>query len=117
MEITRKRVRPNVVKEQSNVCPTCKGDGYIPSMETVVGSIDRWLRRFRAKRGEKSITMALHPQMIAHVVENRGVIVKYWERSHKINIQLVEDEASNFAEFRIFSTGNGEEITQAAAER
>ncbi|MDB5051588.1 MAG: ribonuclease, Rne/Rng family [Fibrobacteres bacterium] len=117
MEITRKRVRPNVVKEQSNVCPTCKGDGYIPSMETVVGSIDRWLRRFRAKRGEKEITMALHPQMIAHVVENRGVIVKYWERSHNIRIQLVEDENSNFSEFRIFSTGSGDEITQAAAER
>ena len=117
MEITRKRVRPNVVKEQSNVCPTCKGDGYIPSMETVVGSIDRWLRRFRAKRGEKEITMALHPQMIAHVVENRGVIVKYWERSHNIRIQLVEDENSNFSEFRVFSTGSGDEITQAAAER
>ncbi|MEO6094224.1 MAG: Rne/Rng family ribonuclease [Fibrobacteria bacterium] len=117
MEITRKRVRPNVVKEQSNVCPTCKGDGYIPSMETVVGSIDRWLRRFRAKRGEKDITMALHPQMIGHVVENRGVIVKYWERSHNIRIQLVEDEASNFAEFRVFSSGSGDEITQAAAER
>jgi ribonuclease G len=117
MEITRKRVRPNVVKEQSNVCPTCKGDGYIPSKETVVGSIDRWLRRFRAKRGEKDITMALHPQMIDHVVENRGVIVKYWERSHNTRIQLVEDENSNFSEFRIFSTGSGDEITQTSEAR
>ncbi len=117
MEITRKRVRPNAVKEQSNVCPTCKGDGYIPSKESIVGSIDRWLRRYRAKRGEKELTLALHPEMISHVIENRGVIVKYWERSHKTRIQLVEDENSNYAEFKIFSTGSGEEITQAAEAR
>lgn len=113
MEITRKRVRPNAVKEQSNVCPTCKGDGYIPSKESVVGSIDRWLRRYRAKRGEKEITMALHPEMINHVIENRAAIFKYWEKSHKTRIQLVEDDHSNFSEFKIFSTGTGEEISQA----
>ncbi|MBW8890135.1 MAG: ribonuclease E/G, partial [Fibrobacteres bacterium] len=117
MEITRKRVRPNAVKEQSNVCPTCKGDGYIPSKESIVGSIDRWLRRYRAKRGEKDLTLALHPEMISHVIENRGVIVKYWERSHKTRIQLVEDDNSNYAEFKIFSTGSGEEITQHAEAR
>ncbi len=113
MEITRKRVRPNAVKEQSNVCPTCKGAGYIPSKESVVANIDRWLRRFHAKKGEKNITMALHPEMIAHVTENRAAIFKYWEITHNTRIQLVEDDASNFSEFRIFSTASGEEITQA----
>lgn len=111
MEVTRKRVRPNVVKEQSNVCPTCKGDGYIPSKESVVGSIDRWLKRYRAKRGDKEITMALHPDMIHHVTDNRAAIFKYWELSHKTRIQLVEDENSNFSEFKMFATGSGEEIT------
>jgi Ribonuclease G/E len=112
MEITRKRVRPNVVKEHSNVCPTCKGDGYIPTKESVVGSIDRWLRRFRAKRGEKEIIMALHPEMISHVIVNRAIILKYWEISHKTKINLVEDESSNFAEFKIFSKATNEEISQ-----
>ena len=113
MEITRKRVRPSAVKEQSNVCPTCKGGGYIPSKELVVGSIDRWLRRHRAKKGAREIIMALHPEMINHVVENRASIFKYWERTHNTKIQLVEDENANFSEFRIFSPGSGEEITQA----
>lgn len=114
MEITRKRVRPNAVAERSNQCPTCKGEGYIPTKESVVGSIDRWLRRFRAKKGDKSITMALHPEMIGHVVENRGSILKYWEKTHSSRIQLVEDDNSNFAEFRVFSTGSGEEISTQA---
>ena len=52
--------------------------------------------------------------MIGHVVENRGSILKYWERTHNSRIQLVEDENSNFAEFRVFHTGSGEEINTQA---
>ncbi len=115
MEVTRKRVRPDAVQEQSNDCPTCKGAGYIPSKESVIANIDRWFKRFRAKKGEGSITLALHPQMISHVVENRAIIFKYWEKTHKTKIQLVEDDNSNFAEFRIFSGQSGEDITPTFA--
>ena len=114
MEVTRKRVRPNAVKESTNLCPSCKGDGYIPTKESVVGSIDRWMRRYRAKKGSADITLALGPEMIAHVVDNRGSMLKYWERTHKVKIDLVEDEDANFSEFRVFATRSGEEIIQAS---
>ena len=113
MEITRKRVRPNAVTERSNDCPMCKGEGYIPTKESVAGSVDRWLRRYRARKGAREITLALSPEMIDHVTENRGKILKYWERTHGTTIQLMEDEDSSFAEFRIFSS-NLEEITAQA---
>jgi ribonuclease G len=113
MEITRKRVRPNAVMERSNQCPACKGDGYIPTKESVVGSIDRWLRRFRAKKGAREIKLALSPEMIDHLTENRGAMVKYWERIHATKIHLLEDDDSHFAEFRIYSLGD-EEITALA---
>ncbi len=115
MEVTRKRVRPDAVKEQSLECPTCKGAGYIPSRESVVSGIDRWLTRFHSKKGESRVTLALHPDMIAHVLENRAGIFKYWERVHKVKIQLVEDDNSNFSEFRFFSGSSGDEITHIHA--
>jgi ribonuclease G len=106
MEVTRKRVRPDAVQEQSNACPTCRGAGYVPSKESVVGHIDRWLRRYRAKKGDDQISLVLHPQMIQHVLENRAAIFKYWERMHKCRIQLIEDEDANFAEYRFFNRQN-----------
>ncbi len=115
MEITRKRIRPDAVQEQTLECPACKGAGYIPSRESVLALIDRWLRRFRAKKGESEITMALNPEMIDLLTEDRGRTYKYLERSHKTKIQLVEDEDSNLEEFRVFSGRNGDEITLNAA--
>jgi ribonuclease G len=115
MEITRKRVRPNAVTERSNQCPACKGDGYIPTKESVVGQIDRWLRRFRAKKGAREIKLALSPEMIDHVTENRGAMVKYWERTHATKIHLLEDDDSHFAEFKIYSPSDEDITSQAAA--
>jgi ribonuclease G len=106
MEVTRKRIRPDAVQEQSNACPTCHGAGYVPSKESVVGHIDRWLRRFRAKKGDDQLSLVLHPDMISHVLENRAAIFKYWERMHKCRIQLVEDDDANFAEYRFFNRQN-----------
>ncbi len=110
MEVTRKRVRPDAVQEQSNACPICKGAGYVPSKESVIGHVDRWLRRFRAKKGDDQLTLVLHPEMIVHVLEHRAAIFKYWELTHKCRIQLVEDEDANFSEYRIFNR-QGDDIT------
>jgi ribonuclease G len=111
MEITRKRIRPDAVQEQTNSCPTCHGAGYVPSRELVLASVDRWLRRYRAKKGTPDITLALSPHMIELLTDNRAQVFKYLEQSHKANIQLVEDDEANIDEFRVFATRSGEELT------
>jgi ribonuclease G len=114
MEITRKRIRPDAVQEQTNSCPTCHGAGYVPSRELVLASVDRWLRRYRAKKGTPDITLALSPHMIELLTDNRAQVYKYLEMSHKANIQLVEDEEANIDEFRVFATRSGEELTSSS---
>jgi len=110
MEITRKRVRPDAVQEQTLACPTCKGAGYIPSRESILASIDRWLRRHRAKQGEKDLTLSLNTGMIDFLTENRAVAFKYLEQAHHSKIQLVEDDDANIDEFHFYATKTGEEI-------
>lgn len=111
MEITRKRIRPDAVSEQTNVCPTCHGAGYIPSRELVLAQIDRWLRRHRAKKGTPDISLALNPHMIELLTDNRARVFKYLETTHKARIQLLEDDEANIDEFRVFVTKSGEELT------
>ena len=111
MEITRKRVRPDAVQAQTTECPACKGAGYVSSRESVLGLIDRWMRRFRAKKGEAEIGLALNPQMIDLLTENRAIVFKYLEMAHKTKIQLLEDDRANLDDFKIFSGKSGEEIT------
>jgi ribonuclease G len=115
MEITRKRIRPDAVSEQTLQCPTCHGAGYIPSRELVLAQVDRWLRRHRAKKGTPDISLALNAHMIELLTDNRAQVFKYLESTHKARIQLLEDDEANLDEFRVFSTTSGEELTTGTA--
>lgn len=46
LQITRKRVRQNILQVVNQSCPTCNGTGVIPSSTTVVSHIERWVKRF-----------------------------------------------------------------------
>jgi len=53
MELTRKRVRPNLILNRSDFCPTCNGNKYIPKSDEILAQMDRWLHRFSYKTKSK----------------------------------------------------------------
>jgi ribonuclease G len=112
MELTRKRVRPNLTRNRSNICPTCQGNRYIPKQEGVLAAIDRWFHRCHAKSDIREITLVLNPEMIEIITSDRACILKYWERKYDFILELMEDEAAHFINYRMFSTKTGDEITQ-----
>jgi ribonuclease G len=50
LQMTRKRVRQNILQVVTEPCPTCNGAGVVPSVATVISDIERWLRRFTTTR-------------------------------------------------------------------
>ncbi|TAE23792.1 MAG: Rne/Rng family ribonuclease [Candidatus Kapaibacterium sp.] len=67
LQITRKRVRQNILQVVNQTCPTCNGTGSIPSSSTIVSSIERWLKRFvtttrSVKTPETPAQNKQHPQ-------------------------------------------------------
>ncbi|MBF0430655.1 MAG: Rne/Rng family ribonuclease [Fibrobacteria bacterium] len=111
MELTRKRVRPNLTKNRSLICPTCQGNRYIPIIESVLASIDRWFRRFRLNSNIKDVTIILGTEMVDRILENRAKIVKYWERKYTINLEIMENERASFSDFLIFDSKTEEDLT------
>jgi len=45
VEMTRQRVRPNLLHTHSEPCPTCSGTGRVLGPDTTITKIERWLRR------------------------------------------------------------------------
>jgi ribonuclease G len=45
IEMTRERVRPNLLFNISEACPACMGTGRIISNSTVAARIERWIKR------------------------------------------------------------------------
>lgn len=111
MEVTRKRVRVNLMTQKSKECSTCSGRGFIYSQETTLSQMDRWLARCAKLRGPKGLTLVASTVMIDLLIENRGHYFKYLEDKYGIELDLVENEAAPMSEYNFFKTETGEEIT------
>lgn len=112
MEVTRKRVRVNLLTEKTQACPTCQGRGFVYSTETTLSQIDRWLARSQKDGRYRNITMVLPENIIDIMVENRGEYFKYLEDRYGLSLDLVEWDKATVNEFHMFDTDSGDEITQ-----
>ncbi|MBU3742621.1 MAG: Rne/Rng family ribonuclease [Candidatus Kapabacteria bacterium] len=102
LQITRQRIRRNIAERSSEDCPLCFGTGRVQSPETIVGSIDRWLRNYRARTWGLRVTVAVHP-FVAHYIErHRGTTLRHWLRKHFLFVRLVEDDSVEAGEFKCF---------------
>ncbi|MFP4014612.1 MAG: ribonuclease E/G [Chitinispirillaceae bacterium] len=97
MEITRKRVRPELQEFFTDVCHACGGLGWIFSPETVTARIDRDLRR--AHKKPSTITVLVHPAVSAYLNKDRGAVKGMLEKEHNCTLKVVENEEYDQDEF------------------
>ncbi|MBD3319781.1 MAG: Rne/Rng family ribonuclease [Chitinivibrionales bacterium] len=106
MEITRKRVRPELQEFYTDVCHVCHGVGWVVSPATVTARIDRWLRRPGNTRRNKYFTLAVHSS-VADFLKNEGRdIIRRMEKEHKVHLEVKEDETLDHDEYLFTPRGD-----------
>ncbi len=90
IEITRKRVRPELQEFFTNVCHACGGLGWVFSAETVTTRIGRDLRRLPEHKAE--IPLSVHPAVAAYLNKDDAAVKKMLEREHKLRLNIIENE-------------------------
>jgi len=63
IEMTRKRVKHNLIKALSQPCPYCEGSGMVRSVTTMTFDILRKLQSLFCRTKEKSIIIQVHPDV------------------------------------------------------
>ncbi len=102
IEMTRQRVRPSVIHTINTACPTCDGTGLVPTMNTSVSALERWIKRYRASRGDRRITIHVTPEVHKYMTAGRynrrlQLMWKYW-----MKIRLVRDESLQIGQFKVY---------------
>lgn len=115
MEITRKRVRPELQELFTDICHACNGLGRVFSPATVTASIDRWLKRAELNKGTRKLTLALPPSIAAYINKDNHRIVTELERSHNFSLTITVDEQLDQDEFEIYQQNNPHPITDKFA--
>ena len=113
LEMTRERVRLSLLHSVSEVCPTCKGLGRIPSKDTMITKIDSWLRRFRTAHRDRRLVITVHPDLAIHITQTRSKVVKNFMWQHWVWLELTADEQLKPDEFRVYSKRRKADVTDS----
>jgi ribonuclease G len=112
MEVTRKRVRQNLLTSKTHVCPACNGRGYLYSPETVLSQMDRWLGRAAKKRAPRKLMLVVSHLLTHLLLDNRGLFLKYLEDKHRFQLELVEDPEGFENSWDFYDAASGECLTE-----
>ena len=111
MEMTRQRIRQSLLYTFREPCPNCDGTGLIASMETVITTLERWIKRFASKTRERRLTLTVNPEvksfLTGGVYSRLGRIM--W--SNKLYISLTSDRKLKLGEFRAYSDKQRKDVT------
>lgn len=89
IEISRERVREDLLRTMSQPCHYCEGRGYTKSPTTVVYEIFRELRRLGSVADEQTIILGVHPSVaeLLYGEEYAGVEALQRERNARLVIK------------------------------
>jgi ribonuclease G len=105
MEITRKRVRPELQEFFTDVCISCGGLGWIFSPETVTSRIDRDIRR--AQNRPKTITVYVHHVVAEYLSDSNNAMRDMLEKEHKCRLNVIVNDEYDQDEFSFKEIAGG----------
>jgi ribonuclease G len=111
VQITRQRIRQNILHSFTEPCPACGGTGLVQSRTTSLNQIERWIRRFKSESSESRIILRVNPQLadalrVGTLSRLRRLMLKYL-----ILIRLEPDPSVHVGEFRCISRKQEKDIT------
>ncbi|UOE93288.1 Rne/Rng family ribonuclease [Alkalihalobacillus sp. LMS39] len=113
VEMTRKKIRQNLLDSLSKPCPTCAGKGTVLSNEAQAYRIERTLFEYR-NMDEEAMLVELPPQ-VDHVIRGEKNEHLLWlEQSLGYQIYLVPNDKMAEHDFAIRHMGTNEEVKEKA---
>jgi ribonuclease G len=111
VQITRQRVRQNILHSFTEPCPTCAGTGLVQSKTTTLNQLERWIRRFKTETRETRLTLRVNPSLASVLREGtinrmRRIMLKYL-----VLVRLEEDSGIPIGEFQFISRKQEKDVT------
>lgn len=112
IQITRQRIRQNIVQAIKEVCPECHGTGLSTKSSHLVYDLESWLKKFRRKSHERSIILKCHPSTATKVKEGKIKSLFKLQLKYFVKITLREDASISPDTFEFHSAKTGHDLTR-----
>jgi ribonuclease G len=111
VQITRQRIRQNILQSLSEPCPACGGGGLVQSKSSILNQIERWIRRFKAEGKEFRTILTVHPSIVNYLKEGTISRITQVKFKYRLLIKLQADPKLPIAEFHFHSIKHDKDIT------
>lgn len=112
VQITRQRVRQNIMQAMKEVCPYCLGSGLLTKHSHIVYDLEEWIKKFKKTSSERKLILKCHPLFAARLREGKdGSIIKL-QLKYFIRIKIEEDNNIPIGHLKFISAKTGSELTE-----
>ena len=110
VQITRQRVRPEMMVPVLEQCPVCKGTGEVKSSMILIDDIENNLNYLIQDQNEKKLTLSVHPFVESYLTKGglRSKQMKWYMR-YKKWIKIKQVKNFHLLQYQ-FINKSGEEI-------
>ncbi len=112
MQITRQRIRENILQSTYEPCPYCQGTGWLIRKDNLIYDIEEWLKKYKLQGKEKRLKLIVHPSLGRKLKEGRISTFTKFKLKYFFRMKLVEDEKMDPSSFKIISSRTGEDLTE-----
>ena len=107
IEISRERVREDLLRTLSDVCSDCDGRGYTRSALTVVYDIFRDVRRIGRAAGQQTVVIGAHPHIVEMLQDTEPETLEQLQREFQYRIMVNADPLLPLEQYDIVVLGEG----------
>lgn len=107
VEISRERVREDLLRTFSDICSGCEGRGYTKSATTVVYDIFRDIRRIGRTVGQRRIVVGANPRIIDLLLDPEHEGLEELQREYQHQIIVKPDSLLQIEQYDIVMMGEG----------
>ncbi len=111
VQITRQRIRQNIMQAMKEVCPYCLGTGLLTKHSHLVYDLEEWLKKFRRNSRERSLIVRCHPTLASKLKEGKFVTFTKFQLKYLVKINIEKDENMPLGQIRYFSKKTQKELT------
>lgn len=106
VEMTRKRMRPSLIKTLCEPCPYCEGAGYVRKKVTVAQEIFLALEREGGQRGSSgTIVVRCHADVVHWIYSEEGEMIEFLEARLGRSLAFKAEPDFHVEEFEVSTQG------------
>lgn len=92
VQMTRKRSGKTLVQQLTDDCQTCRGNGFVKSLQTECYSMMRKLKEFLLVEQTKNVLMTVSPEMFTYITNTEYNAILHLEKSFDCKVAVQDDK-------------------------